>query len=41
LISLGSSQTLFWPHFMTPAARRFCSLKELIPAAGDFSERSQ
>merc|ERR1719510_1717398 len=37
LISLGSSQTLFLPHFMTPAARRFCSLRELIAAINDFS----
>merc|ERR1719454_1022285 len=37
LISLGSSQTLFLPHFMTPAARRFCSLSELIAAIDDFS----
>merc|ERR550517_12942 len=37
LISLGSSHTLFLPHFMTPAARRFCSLRELIAAIDDFS----
>merc|ERR1719461_1349836 len=30
LISLGSSQTLFLPHFMTEAAKRFCSFNELI-----------
>merc|ERR1719295_2181967 len=37
LISLGSNHTLFLPHFMTPAARRFCSLRELIAAIDDFS----
>ena len=30
LISLGSNQTLFLPHFITLAANRFCSFKELI-----------
>merc|ERR1719273_2875326 len=36
LISLGSNHTLFLPHFMTPAARRFWSLRELM-AERDFS----
>merc|ERR1719233_1796774 len=35
LISFGSSQTLFLPHFMTSAARRFWSLSELIVKAHD------
>merc|ERR1719192_2441486 len=30
LISLGSNHTLFLPHFMTSAARRFCNLSALI-----------
>merc|ERR1719356_69442 len=30
LISLGSNQTFFCPHFMTDAANRFCSFKELM-----------
>ena len=30
--------TSFLPHFMTPAARRFCSLRELITAIDDFCE---
>jgi len=30
LTSLGSSQTLRWPHFMTDAARRFCILSDTI-----------
>ena len=34
-------RTLFLPHFMTPAARRFCSLRELIAAIDDFSETLQ
>merc|ERR1719150_881106 len=37
LISLGSNHTLFLPHFMTPAARRFCSLRELMMAVDDLS----
>jgi hypothetical protein len=30
LISLGSNQTLFLPHFITEAASRFCNFNELI-----------
>ena len=30
LISLGSNQTLFLPHFITLAANRFWSFKELM-----------
>jgi len=33
LVSLGSSQILFFPHFRTDAARRFCSLRETNPGA--------
>ena len=33
-----AKHTLFLPHFMTPAARRFCSLRELIVAIKDLSE---
>merc|ERR1719318_492735 len=36
-ISLGSNHTLFLPHFITPAARRFCSLRELMMAVDDLS----
>merc|ERR1719392_158156 len=32
LISLGSSQTLLRPHFITEAASRFCSLSDDILA---------
>merc|ERR1719347_736193 len=30
LISLGSNQTFFCPHFMTDAASRFCNFSELM-----------
>ena len=35
---LKIERTLFLPHFMTPAARRFCSLRELMMAVDDLSE---
>ena len=41
LISLGSSQTLFLPHFITLAAKRFWSLSELILRPRGGSQRRQ
>merc|ERR1719500_1962378 len=36
LISLGSSHTFFFPHFITSAARRFWSFSELILGVHDY-----
>merc|ERR1719510_94523 len=36
LISLGSSHTFFFPHFITSEARRFWSFSELILGAHDY-----